>query len=679
MRNQPIRVKIILAFIAVSICVSGILLIQAYYTQRKSETNQFVNELERYKTLVLNDAKTQTDFISIDLISDAYFLTESSVRLDDHRQWQSVMKETIEKLSEYDLSQSVVVDEQLKELESLSERYNKSFHNLVESTTILGFKDYGLTGEMRTYAHLLEDSFPEIIPLEKVLMLRRHEKDFIIRKEDKYAQKFEELLNLILLNIKSKNQTERTKGAIILLENYQQAFNNIYYYHKKNGLYTHSGLKAELDQNENNLLNYCETLITETKDRASQVLADIKAYFWVMIVLCLILVSVMVNYLSRLLSRPIITLSGHMQAFVESGFTANFINERLETRKDEMGSLYGFFRDLAEEITVHFRNYRDSAERRHKEILRKNEQIEHQKELLESQRNLLAAQNKSVMDSIAYAKRLQRAIFPQESEMQAFLGEFMLLFKPKDVVSGDFYWVTDTPDSIFFAVADCTGHGVPGAFMSLLGYNFLNQAIEEMDLHDTNDILDYLNGSISDLLNQHRDTDEIKDGMDIILCRWIKSEGVLQYSGANRPLLIVRDGEVREYKSDRLPIGWNFTSKRKPFSASELTLEKGDLLILSSDGYYDQFGGVKDKKFKYRNFKSLVSEMNPNDVNYSQGLLESTLQNWMGTTEQVDDICILGVSADHFLEMSTLRNVKTATKERSGNLSGLNNGLRAIS
>ncbi len=678
MRNQPIRVKIILAFIAVSFCVSGILLIQAYYTQRKSETNQFVNELERYKTLVLNDAKTQTDFIGIDLISDSYFLTESSVRLDDHRQWQSIMKETIEKLSEFDLSRSVVVDEQLKELESLSERYNKSFLNLVESTTILGFKDYGLTGEMRTYAHLLEDSFPELIPLEKVLMLRRHEKDFIIRKEDKYAQKFEELLNLILLGIKSKNQNERTKGAIILLENYQQAFNNIYYYHKKNGLYTHSGLKAELDQNENNLLNYCETLITETKDRAGQVLADIKAYFWGAIVLCLILISVLVNYLSRLLSRPITTLSGHMKAFVESGFTANFTNERLETRKDEMGSLYGFFRDLAEEITVHFRNYRDSAEKRHKEILKKNEQIENQKEMLESQRNLLSAQNKSVMDSIAYAKRLQRAIFPQESEMRAYLGEFMLLFKPKDVVSGDFYWVTDTPDSIFFAVADCTGHGVPGAFMSLLGYNFLNQAIEEMDLHDTNDILDYLNGSISDLLNQHRESDEIKDGMDIILCRWIKSEGVLQYSGANRPLLVIRSGEVVEHKSDRLPIGWNFTNKRKPFSAREITLEKGDMLVLSSDGYYDQFGGDNDKKFKYKNFKSLVSEMSTSDFSYSQGLLENTLQTWMGQAEQVDDICVLGVAADHFLEMSTLRNIKSSTQSNTSDSEEFGSDLRAL-
>lgn len=640
------------AFSALALFVSAILIIQRISSVKKEETGLLINKLEKFKSLVLNDAKAQQDFINVDLISDRYFLTHSSLRLDAHYKWQKEMDLTLHEIKDLGVTENLLLEEQVDGLDDLKSRYNSAFNKLVESTTELGYKDYGLTGKMREYAHNLEDSFPDCISLEKLLMLRRHEKDFIIRKERKYIAKFNDLIKQVRADLIVKNDL-RSKAALTQLINYGNIFQELASAHQKNGIHSNSGLMAEVEEIENELLLSTDDIILRTKEKAQITLNDIEYFFWVSIAVFMLIVGFLIDRLSRILSRPILTLQEHVDEFVVSGFQSDFEVSYFEGRKDELGALYQDIKNLSEEITIHFRNYRSKAEKRHREILTKNNKIKEQKRLLEDQKNLLSLQNKSVMDSIAYAKRLQKAIFPDKDLLKEKIGNYTLFFKPKDIVSGDFYWVDETTDSIYFAVADCTGHGVPGAFMSLLGYNFLNQAILDLELRETNDVLDYLNSSISELLNQKNETEAIQDGMDIALCRWIKSESVLQYSGANRPLLLVRNGEVQQYDSDRLPIGWNFNSERQPFSSRKIKVQKEDQIYLFSDGYYDQFGGDNDKKFKFRRFKSLLSEMDGRNPESNKKLLSQTLGHWMKNTDQIDDICVLGVSAEHFLTFSS--------------------------
>jgi serine phosphatase RsbU (regulator of sigma subunit) len=666
MRNQPIRIKLLGAFFAVALFASAILIIQHISSKNKEEAGILINKLERFKTLVLNDAKAQQDFINVDLISDRYFLTHSSLRIDAHNKWQNEMDATLEEIKEIGTAEDLILEEQVSQLGDLKFRYDNAFSKLVSSTTELGYKDYGLTGEMREIAHTLEDSFPDRISLEKLLMLRRHEKDFIIRKERKYIAKFNDLIKRISSDLSIKNDS-RSRAAHTHLINYGNIFQKVAASHQKNGIHSNSGLMAEVEEIENDLILTTDDLILRTKEKAQVALNDIQFFFWLAIAIFTLTVVFLIDRLSRIFAKPILTLQQRVDQFVVSGFQSDFKLPSFEGRTDELGSLYKGFKNLGEEITIHFRNYRSKAEKRHREILTKNNKIKEQKRLLEEQKNQLSTQNKSVMDSIAYAKRLQKAIFPDKELLTEKIGNCTLYFKPKDIVSGDFYWVDETADSIYFAVADCTGHGVPGAFMSLLGYNFLNQAILDLELRETDDVLDYLNASISELLNQKQEGEGIQDGMDIALCRWIKSESNLQYSGANRPLLIVRDGQVQQYDSDRLPIGWSFNNERQPFSSKKVKLKKGDQIYIFSDGYYDQFGGENDKKFKFRRFKALLAEMDGADPISNKRLLARTLGEWMRTTDQIDDICVLGVSANHFLSMSSENYIGKRNKSDNNN------------
>jgi len=657
------------AFVAVAIFVSAILIIQHISSKNKEETGLLINKLEKFKALVLNDAKAQQDFINVDLISDRYFLTGTSLRIDAHNQWQSEMDVKLNEIKDLGIRENLILEEQVRELNDLKSSYNSAFTKLVSSTTKLGYKDYGLTGEMRVFAHTLEDSFPDCIALENLLMLRRHEKDFIIRREPKYIAKFNYLIKRISADLSTKKDV-RSQSALAHLIDYGNIFQKVASSHQRNGIHSNSGLMAQVDEIENKLILTTDDIILRTKEKAQLARKDIQFFFWIAVVGFILIAGFLIDRLSRILTKPIITLQRQVDQFVLSGFQSDFKILSFEGRTDELGRLYKDIKNLGNEITVHFRNYRSAAEKKHREILTKNNKIKEQKKLLEEKKNQLSQQNKSVMDSIAYAKRLQKAIFPSKDLLNEKIGDCTLFFKPKDVVSGGFYWIDETGDSIYFAVADCTGHGVPGAFMSLLGNNFLNQAILDLELRETDDVLDYLNSSISELLNQKHEAEGIQDGMDIALCRWIKSESILQYSGANRPLLIIRDGEVQQYDSDRLPIGWSFNNQRQPFSSKKIKLKKGDQIYLFSDGYYDQFGGDNDKKFKFKRFKSLLSEMDGSMPEANKKLLSQTLAEWMKITDQIDDICILGVSADHFLAVSSENFIAKRTKSDNNNESG---------
>ena len=400
-------------------------------------------------------------------------------------------------------------------------------------------------------------------------------------------------------------------------------------------------------------------------ERISEIeLQNLKTLFFLSIALSTVFTILVVTYLSRLMSRSIGKLSEGVQRFVKSDFTREFDIPRLNNRKDELGALYGNFKKLSEEVTVHFKNYRLNAEAKHREILSKNEKIIEQKSQLESHRNLLSKRNKSLMDSIIYARRIQSAILPGEEELTNLLGENIFMFKPKDIVSGDFYWVEETDDSLYFAVADCTGHGVPGAFMSILGYNHLNQAIREIGYRHPGEILDYLNQGISELLNPQNVEDGVKDGMDIILCRWIMDEQRLEYAGANRPLVIIENDEVTTLNTNRRAIGWMYKQgKRKTFDTHEVSLSQNQTLFLCSDGYSDQFGGERDKKLKAKHFKKkLVASAKENSENGKRQLIRS-FRSWKGKNEQIDDVCILGVRSSELFSKS---------EKRSGKMRNLN-------
>jgi ligand-binding sensor domain-containing protein/serine phosphatase RsbU (regulator of sigma subunit) len=310
-------------------------------------------------------------------------------------------------------------------------------------------------------------------------------------------------------------------------------------------------------------------------------------------------------------------------------------------------------------IVFSFVKYREKQLIKEKQLL--EEKVEERTEEVVQKSAEIAQKNKDIIDSITYAKRIQDAILPSNEMFTRELPQTFVLFDPKDIVSGDFYWLTTKDNKSLFAAVDCTGHGVPGAFMSIVGYNLLDKIVGEYGITEPAEILNELNKGVEETLRKGIDSQDIKDGMDITLCSFDKQTGILEYAGAYNPLYIVSKNKIEinnkdvlepnmtdenglmlfEVKADRFPIG-SYSESNKKYTNSSFKLSKGDTLYLFSDGYADQFGGPNGKKFRYKQFKQLLLSINSKSMDEQKDILNNAMSEWKGNIEQVDDIIVIG-------------------------------------
>lgn len=292
---------------------------------------------------------------------------------------------------------------------------------------------------------------------------------------------------------------------------------------------------------------------------------------------------------------------------------------------------------------------RDKLAEQNEQILQNQEEITAQRDEILEQKDFIEEQNKEITDSIHYAKRIQSAVLPPIEHVSKHLPEHFILFKPKDIVSGDFYWATEKNGKLIFTAADCTGHGVPGAFMSMLGVSFLNQIVgnnfnKEKSI-SASEILDLLKQEVIKSLHQTGKEGEAKDGMDIALCVYDLKTKELQFAGANNPLyLISKDtGDIEQIKGDKMPIGIYQAKPEAKFTNHVFNLNLGDSIYIFSDGYADQFGGPKGKKLKYKKFREILIENKDKGLDEQRDILNSSIEEWKGACEQVDDILVIGM------------------------------------
>ena len=271
-----------------------------------------------------------------------------------------------------------------------------------------------------------------------------------------------------------------------------------------------------------------------------------------------------------------------------------------------------------------------------------------QKAIIENQKQIVEQKNKEITDSILYAKRLQKAILPSAEQIKKYLPNSFVYYLPKDIVAGDFYWletgIEALETTVYFAAADCTGHGVPGAMVSVVCSNALTKAVIEEKITEPGKILDRTRELVIERFA--KSSEEVKDGMDISLCAIDFNKMTLQWAGANNPLWIVRKNEHQvaelvEAKPDKQPIGK--VENPQPFTTHTIELQKGDTIYIFTDGFADQFGGEKGKKFKYKSFKELLLSIQDKSMDEQKQIIEQTFINWKGELEQVDDVCVIGV------------------------------------
>ncbi len=288
-----------------------------------------------------------------------------------------------------------------------------------------------------------------------------------------------------------------------------------------------------------------------------------------------------------------------------------------------------------------FRSYRQKKEA-NLIITAQKEDAEKKTQLIEEQKHLVDEKNKDIVDSINYAKKIQEAILPAKEVKYSIFPNGFVLFKPRDIVSGDFYWFTIKNNKRIISAVDCTGHGVPGAFMSMIGNTFLNEIIEERGITTPSEILSELRHSIIKSLKQSAEESESRDGMDMALITIDDENKVLEFAGANNPIWIFRDGVCTEYIADKRPIGY-YRGQGLPFTNHKIELKKGDTIYLFTDGFADQFGGPKGKKFKYKQFQELLASIQRVPLMNQEKVLLEKFEAWKGNLDQVDDVLVIGL------------------------------------
>jgi len=307
---------------------------------------------------------------------------------------------------------------------------------------------------------------------------------------------------------------------------------------------------------------------------------------------------------------------------------------------------------LGEKINV-LKKDRELAQRRIIDQLRENatlkdkvnreleDKVKERTQEIRNQKDQIEKQNKEIKYSFDYAKRIQSTVLPTNEVFEDLFAENFIFFKPRDIVSGDFYWISQKENKIFITASDCTGHGVPGSLMSMLGITMLHEIVNEKDFNSSDEILNELRSNIARTLKQEGKPGEQKDGMDMVLLIYDLKTRKMEFSGANNPIYIIRDGEMIEYKGNNMPVA--FYDNMTPFTRHTIQMNQGDRVYLFSDGFPDQFGGPNGKKFMYKPFKALLLEVHERPMEEQERILKMVFDEWKGNLDQIDDVLVMGL------------------------------------
>jgi serine phosphatase RsbU (regulator of sigma subunit) len=369
--------------------------------------------------------------------------------------------------------------------------------------------------------------------------------------------------------------------------------------------------------------------------------------------LTLVVVVLLLYRKTRVITDPIKKLVQNVNRI-----TDGHLNERAEvTGNNEITRLSEKFNLMIAQLEEYYNELEQKVRERTAEIEKQKEEISAQRDSLEEQRNMLSdanaslqqayteieEKNRHIEDSIRYAKRIQNAILPPDQYVRRLFNDYFILYLPKDIVSGDFYWVSHSDNKTYIAAVDCTGHGVPGAFMSIVGHDRLNYAVNVEEARRPAQILNSLNSGVTETLRQTRTELSVKDGMDIAMLSIDFDKKKLEYAGAFNPLYHISGGELNQVMADKFPIGAFVGEELNKFTNHELDLKSGDVLYVFSDGYSDQFGGPKNKKFMTKRFRELLLEIHEQPMKKQKDTMTKRIHDWMGENPQVDDILVIGI------------------------------------
>lgn len=434
--------------------------------------------------------------------------------------------------------------------------------------------------------------------------------DLFISKDNKHSFLSENRIDEDHTYLFEKTFINKTDHDTLVKTNKRQLlYGYVYFEREQTNLYAESVIRIVFDVTNDRRSIFKEIII-----------------FSIVLSLTLILLFFLFYKRAKLLTLPISNLEQQVK-LIESG---DLSIRATVSGNNEITSLSKHFNSMIEKLQALYQNLENKVQER---------------------TALLERQQTSITDSIRYAQKIQTAVLPPDTLINKTIPEFFIYYRPKDIVSGDFYWISEKEDKVIVAAVDCTGHGVPGGFMSMLGVAFLNEIVNKIigNKHiytlQANEILNQLRDKVIEALNQTGKEDDSKDGMDMALCIIDYENMNLQFSGANNPLFLVRDSELQVIPGDKISVSYD-SYVSKSFTNHELKFKNGDMIYLSTDGYRDQFGGKKDAKFSSRRFRELLTSIANDESPIQKLILQDTLNKWMGENDQIDDILVIGIRLD---------------------------------
>jgi serine phosphatase RsbU (regulator of sigma subunit) len=604
---STIRTQILFAFFGFLILSGGFILLTDYYFEKKEQKLESI-----LKNLESNDFQQQSVkrleyvFLTDEIHNESYFKNNQSNVLEERKKAINKIKQNFIELQTIKTLKKA--DEQIKNLTKNFQEYEKIWENWVNLIYQKGFKDEGLEGEMRNYIHNIEDK-----NLDKVaiLTIRRHEKDFMLRKQTIYLKKWQEAVNLLKQNTQEYN-------VKILIENYEKIFLQYATIEQKIGLNDKEGLKAQLfakGKQIESIRNQLNTIIYNEVNTLKYQNEWIKLSVFFIGLLVFLSIAF---YMTRILSKPISSLSKAVHSLVESDLTqAPQISYTQASH--EIGQLSQDVVFLVNKVQESMNEIRDKSTK-------------------------VAEKHRILMESVQYAQRIQQAILPDHQIMRSFKN-YLLFYKPRFTVSGDFYWFSSIENQQFVAVVDCTGEGISGAFMSLIGYSLLNKIINEKRIFQPAKILETLHQELRKALGQDRRKNH--DSMEICLCRIENDENnskqqKITFAGANRPLYYADGWQIRTLDGDKKIIGGTEQPESISFQERHLLLNKGNSIYLTTNGYINQ----KNKKkmpFGEDNFIELLRTTVHLPVSTQYQILENSILEYTEDKQLQDDLTVLAL------------------------------------
>lgn len=633
-----------------------------FYYQRKNRIEKFVEYVDASYVHYINAAIMQQQFLSEDIIKDSFFKTKNSNNVNRYQYHYELLQRNLSAAINHKTNKHFRLQHEFKELQFSMHELNLQFCKIIDLIYIRGFKDWGIEGMLRDYAHKLEDI--KSIEPKWVLSLRRHEKDYIIRHDIKYFHKLKttgKFFNQYLNQYENQNPL-MAKEAKNFLSNYLLAVEQMIETDSLIGLTPQDGLKKQLADQKNTIDKKYLMLFNALQEKKSHIYAEMRITLFIAAIVILLMSLLVSLWLSKKITQPAILLANYMNNFVKNNFDETEI-PFIESKKDEIGILVKNFSVMRDEIIRNIKYFKEKVNERTAEILKQKKEIEFRNEEIISQKNdllkqnetialqkcILEKQNKNLIDSVKFAKMIQDGLLPDENLISEYFPESFLIFKPKDIVSGDIYWFENVYQKNgnlqLFGVIDCTGHGVPGAFMSIMATNLLREAIHDKNVSSPAQVLEHIYKQISvyyrSIGRKQKLSQEI--GMEIIICAFNFETHTLNFAGSFIPLYQVRKQEIIIHKTDKIPIGFYNDCNIVQFNNYSIKVEDDDIIYVSTDGFADQFGGSENKKIMSKNFHKLILENANLPMKMQKQTLLNYFDNWKGNQMQTDDVCVLGI------------------------------------